>query len=907
MLSFLPFLTLFALLLASLLIGAANAADDDNKMSNQQIDYEWWRTQAPIQFSQGYQDNMVLQQAPASASVTGHLGHVDCPENPADRPMVVVSIHVDKEDYDDYPSPAIYSVGAEVYPETNLGGKYCSFRAIFPPSKMGGAYTFEARYMNSGSSSKKFTVGESVEGDRQMEGEYYSGVVTEISPGHITVQYDDDASIEILPISSVRPKIFIVGESVEGDWQMEGEYYSGVVNAISPHKITIQYDDDATLETLPIRFVRHKFTYATDKIRHVTFGEVWFCSGQSNMALELKHTLAWEESIKKVASGSYDNIRIHGLEGNMNKDQPWKAVNDANADGTLQYYSSTCYYFAEKLTDEFRTNGQTPPPIGLVHTAWGGSTIEDWVNNETLAVCSDTCHEQTRGNVGGVDRRGYSLMEWHALPYVNMTIKGWLWYQAENNMNMVPKCVLGNSERNQGYSCLMVGLVRLWRKLWSATPGTTDPLAPFGVVALPLSGSEGNPNIGLMRWAQTGGYGVLPSEAMPNTFLVQSYDLEDPYRGAFDLCLHGECCYPGKSFSFGNGDPKQCVDSKYQTDTYAGFQCSMCDELCGDFCASAYATNFYMGPIHPRLKYPVGSRLAEATAKSVYRMRGGSNHAGLGNGATTGPTIAGCTVDEEAKLVRVFFNATLLAGDSVIVQNYNRSIAGRSKMEVLVATNTAKNRLCLDVTSGECVDDGHGNKFPWQGEASKAKWIPVHILSQRSATNREFEVVVRLGSIEVTENIMAIRYAWEGTCCWSEHEERTLETLSRKCPPKACPIYSASSELPANPFLAEIINGTCKCLSPQVCDGDGSLPPDLTSPISSLGILSRIKHLMPSNSSPSKSSSGLTAWMGSRVGTIALSVFVVAGILLFTTYRRRHRQNKAAEEADESEMVELVW
>ena len=95
MLPFLPLPTLLALLLASLLIGAANAADDDNRMSNQQVDYEWWRTQAPIQFSQGYQDNMVLQQAPASASVTGYLGHVDCPENPADRPMVVVSIHVD--------------------------------------------------------------------------------------------------------------------------------------------------------------------------------------------------------------------------------------------------------------------------------------------------------------------------------------------------------------------------------------------------------------------------------------------------------------------------------------------------------------------------------------------------------------------------------------------------------------------------------------------------------------------------------------------------------------------------------------------------------------------------------------------------------------------------------------------
>eukprot|EP00666_Eupelagonemidae_sp_cell4sb_P011070 gene11070-143_t len=48
------------------------------------------------------------------------------------------------------------------------------------------------------------------------------------------------------------------------------------------------------------------------------------------------------------------------------------------------------------------------------------------------------------------------------------------------------------------------GMVRDWRKLWSATPGTTDPVAPFGVVALPTSGKEGGGyTMGAMRWAQS--------------------------------------------------------------------------------------------------------------------------------------------------------------------------------------------------------------------------------------------------------------------------------------------------------------------------------------------------------------------------------------------------------------------
>jgi hypothetical protein len=61
-----------------------------------------------------------------------------------------------------------------------------------------------------------------------------------------------------------------------------------------------------------------------------------------------------------------------------------------------------------------------------------------------------------------------------------------------------------------GYSCLMPKLVEEWRRLWSTTPGTTDPLAPFGLVTLPNTGSEGGSDIGGMRWSQTANYGVNP-------------------------------------------------------------------------------------------------------------------------------------------------------------------------------------------------------------------------------------------------------------------------------------------------------------------------------------------------------------------------------------------------------------
>ena len=86
----------------------------------------------------------------------------------------------------------------------------------------------------------------------------------------------------------------------------------------------------------------------------------------------------------------------------------------------LMGFSSTCYYFGESLSDELAKGGAPPPPIGLVHTAWGGSTIEQWLTNETIASCKNA-------SISG------SNQEWHdqrVMPYIGMTVKGWVWCES---------------------------------------------------------------------------------------------------------------------------------------------------------------------------------------------------------------------------------------------------------------------------------------------------------------------------------------------------------------------------------------------------------------------------------------------------------------------------------------------
>ena len=187
---------------------------------------------------------------------------------------------------------------------------------------------------------------------------------------------------------------------------------------------------------------------------------------------------------------------------------PSKQGNDTRTCQTLDYgpffgFSAACTEFARNLIE---TLGDDAPPIGLIQTAVGGTTIEAWSPNTTTALCQNkTVGGPTAGRNDG--RLYYGMIA----PFVNTTVAGFLWYQGENNVHGSP----GSSRRHEGYGCMMAAMVAAWRAIWSVTRGTTDPLAPFGVVTLAPSGSEGaDYHLSAFRWAQTANYGVLPNPAM---------------------------------------------------------------------------------------------------------------------------------------------------------------------------------------------------------------------------------------------------------------------------------------------------------------------------------------------------------------------------------------------------------
>ena len=152
------------------------------------------------------------------------------------------------------------------------------------------------------------------------------------------------------------------------------------------------------------------------------------------MALPMIHTISRNRTVQSIVNESkYRNIHIHGIAGNMNPDQSWISALDAASNCfdspdscALFQYSSTCWYYAQSLSEYV-----TDRPIGMIHTSFGGSTIEQWLDNATISKCRNATIDASNG-------------EWHesrVAPYLGMSLKGWIWYQGENDMHGV----FGNS------------------------------------------------------------------------------------------------------------------------------------------------------------------------------------------------------------------------------------------------------------------------------------------------------------------------------------------------------------------------------------------------------------------------------------------------------------------------------
>lgn len=494
--------------------------------------------------------------------------------------------------------------------------------------------------------------------------------------------------------------------------------------------------------------------------------------------------------------------------------------------GPFFSFSAACMEFGRNLLDEL---GDDAPPIGLIQSALGGSTIEAWSPNETVLACQN----RTPGGPTAGHPTGH-LFYGMVCPFVNMTVAGWAWYQGENNMHGDP----GSSLLSGGYGCMMERMVAAWRHLWSAVPNTTKPLSPFGVVTIAPSGTEGaDYHLSAFRWAQTANYGVLPNPVMPNTFVAQAYDLNDPWAG-----VNGDPFAKPSVCSDNASIPYSCTWTN--NGTMSPLPCCQCGpEMASPRCVwdpsqwnralaplaplvrNSTAVPQFMGSLHPRLKFPVGRRLALGLVATAYG----------GNNTVTGPTVSGCTFNPSSHLISVHFNKTLLKDDAVAITRTQTPIPplppNSSKPTrpgpvldsslMHVCTGNASDCSCLSwLKQGgqwlcEIPFDGQVPRLiqPVRGDI----WTEVPIKLVDEAT-----ISIDTSTLNVTSGgVQAVKFGWSfgaGTCC----VDLASNTGLAPCIPGSCGVMTRDSLLPLNPFFAIVANGQCRCPAPQICDETNS-------------------------------------------------------------------------------------
>lgn len=122
-------------------------------------------------------------------------------------------------------------------------------------------------------------------------------------------------------------------------------------------------------------------------IKDVYVGEVWICSGQSNMEMPMLSNWAHVDNAEKEVAEAYDS-KIHLFV--VDRNTSFHPLQEMTSTGwkvctpqTVADFSATAYFFGRNLSNSLNM------PIGLIQTAWGGTVAEAWTSGETLKTLAD--------------------------------------------------------------------------------------------------------------------------------------------------------------------------------------------------------------------------------------------------------------------------------------------------------------------------------------------------------------------------------------------------------------------------------------------------------------------------------------------------------------------------------------
>ncbi|PXY42247.1 9-O-acetylesterase [Flavobacterium cheongpyeongense] len=232
---------------------------------------------------------------------------------------------------------------------------------------------------------------------------------------------------------------------------------------------------------------------ASNKIvlNNILIGEVWICSGQSNMYFPVgKEEGTWKTGVKnyeeEIVNANYPNIRLFTVLTNASP----KQLEDVTGKWTtcssdsIKTFSAVAYFYGRELYQKLKI------PIGLISTSWGGTKAEAWTSQNVLEENPDfltileedakneklyqekletyylNLRNEKQANNNALktelkkpkkeaNKTSYVLYNAMLHPLINYTMKGVIWYQGESN-----------SGKAQLYQTLFPAMVKNWRDDW---------------------------------------------------------------------------------------------------------------------------------------------------------------------------------------------------------------------------------------------------------------------------------------------------------------------------------------------------------------------------------------------------------------------------------------------------------